>query len=509
MLIKPFFNYRIFIWVLLSIAIVMGGVFLSIAYTYNLQKETEKVIEISRSSVNEAKEMENELTAIKGLTYTYMANRSDVWLDSLNNRKAKFILHLERARGRANTPEEQFLIQQISALFSNYEQNMLSATRLIESGEYSKANALLLYSANGLLVTIQEKSNEFIKMNVTTENLHESQLERSNIVIRKILLSLGIGGIASGLLLGWLLSRMLFGPLNRLILAIRGVSGDTILEELKRYHGGELDELGERIKDLIDRINQANQDLSRNKELLQYSNKFATLGKIAPTIAHEIRNPLAAIKMLVYSIREQSGISEEIKQDLEIISKEIDRMESFTKDFLRFAKPSEPVFSLINPVDSLTEVIQLLKPRLNKGNIQLNLDINKVKILLHADSAQLKQVYMNIILNAVEVMPSGGTISIECRTVNGSQTEVMNSSRDFFEIDFGDSGPGIPEAIMKTLFEPFIRGSDKGVGIGLSISQSVANSHGGWISAFNKREGKGAVFSLYLPLPHESSHDNS
>lgn len=305
MLIKPFFNYRIFIWVLLSIAIVMGGVFLSIAYTYNLQKETEKVIEISRSSVNEAKEMENELTAIKGLTYTYMANRSDAWLDSLNNRKAKFILHLERARGRANTPEEQFLIQQISALFSNYEQNMLSATRLIERGEYSKANALLLYSANGLLVTIQEKSNEFIKMNVTTENLHESQLERSNIVIRKILLSLGIGGIASGLLLGWLLSRMLFGPLNRLILAIRGVSGDTILEELKRYHGGELDELGERIKDLIDRINQANQDLSRNKELLQYSNKFATLGKIAPTIAHEIRNPLAAIKMLVYSIREQ------------------------------------------------------------------------------------------------------------------------------------------------------------------------------------------------------------
>ncbi len=117
LIIKPFFNYRIFIWVLLALAIIMGGVFLVIAYTYNLQKETEKYIESTRSSVNDAKEMKNELTAIKGLTYVYLVNKSNSWLDSLRDRQSGFVIFLERARISANTPEEIFLIQRISALF--------------------------------------------------------------------------------------------------------------------------------------------------------------------------------------------------------------------------------------------------------------------------------------------------------------------------------------------------------------------------------------------------------
>ncbi|PKP36116.1 MAG: hypothetical protein CVT98_09055, partial [Bacteroidetes bacterium HGW-Bacteroidetes-15] len=102
----------------------MGGVFLVIAYTYNLQKKTEEFIESSRRSVSTAKEMENELIAIKGLTYTYLVNKSDLWLDSLNTRKTNFIIHLERARKEVNTVEEESLVKQVSALFSNYEQSI-------------------------------------------------------------------------------------------------------------------------------------------------------------------------------------------------------------------------------------------------------------------------------------------------------------------------------------------------------------------------------------------------
>ena len=500
MIIKPFFNYRIFIWVLLSLAIAMGGVFLVIAYTYDLQKETEKYIESTRVSVNDAKDMEIELTAIKGLNYIYLINKSDFWLDSLRHQQAKFVIYLERARESSNTPEEDVLIQQISALFSNYEQNILLAVSLLKNSEISKVNALLIHSAQELLGTIQLKSNEFININKQAENLHELELARTHSLILLILISMGIGGIVAGILLGWLLSRMLFSPINQLVLKVRGSSGGAVFEHIKLPHGTELDELGESIKELIEKFKRTNEDLSRNKELLQYSNKFANLGKIAPTIAHEIRNPLAAIKMLVYSIREEQNTPVSVREDLDIISKEIDRIDNFTKDFLRFAKPNDPVFADISPTECLAEVIQLFKPRLVNSNIVINNNTTKCKWHVMADAGHLKQVFMNLILNAVEVMPNGGELSIDAGVVREADINNPEEKRDFIKIDFSDSGPGIPEAIMKTLFEPFIKGTDQGVGIGLSISQSIAGSHGGWIAAGNKSDGSGAVFTFYLPL---------
>jgi signal transduction histidine kinase len=500
LIIKPFFNYRIFIWVLLSLAIAMGGVFLVIAYTYDLQKETEKYIESTRISVNDAKDMEIELTAIKGLNYIYLINKSEFWLDSLRHQQARFVVYLERARKSSNTPEEDVLIQRISALFSNYEQNILLAVSLLKDSDISKVNALLNHSAQELLGTIQLKCNEFIDINKSAETLHELELARTNSLILLILISMGIGGIVAGILLGWLLSRMLFSPINQLVLKVRGSSGGAVFEHIKLPHGTELDELGESIKELIEKFNRTNEDLSRNKELLQYSNKFANLGKIAPTIAHEIRNPLAAIKMLVYSIREEPETPASVREDLDIISKEIDRIDNFTKDFLRFAKPTDPVFADVNPTECLGEVIQLFKPRLLKSSIKISNNTAKCKWHVMADASHLKQVFMNLILNAVEVMPDGGELTIDADVVSGADRNNPEEKRDFIKIAFCDSGPGIPEAIMKTLFEPFIKGSDKGVGIGLSISQSIADSHGGWIDAGNKTEGSGAVFTFYLPL---------
>lgn len=490
---------------LLALAIIMGGVFLVIAYTYNLQKETERNIEISRATVDEAKEMENELTAIKGLTFTYMVNKSDIWLDSLRGRQTRFTFHLERARRRANTPEELFLIQQISALFSNYRQNILQASSFLKNGDINRANTLIANSAQNLLETIQQKSNEFISINVISGARHQDELARSNLIILKILISLGIGGIAAGILLGWLISRLLFAPISKLVLKVRGASGEALFEQLTLPYGGELDELGERIKQMIDKINRANEDLSRNKELLQYSNKYANLGKIAPTIAHEIRNPLAAINMLVYSIREDRNTPDSIKEDLDIISLEIDRIDNFTKDFLKFAKPADPVFALIDPCESLNDVIKLLKPRLFANNISIVNSIVKCKWSVMADTSHLKQIYMNIILNAIEVMPNGGELTVSVTKEAEIISHEINSKSDisgkrYICIAIADTGPGIPDAIINRLFEPYIKGSDMGVGIGLSISQGIALAHGGFITAENRISDKGAVFKINLPL---------
>ncbi len=496
---KPIFNYRLFIWVLLILAVIMGGVFLLIAYSYKLQKETEAYITSARTAVNEANEMDNELTAIKGLTYTYLVNKSDAWLDSLGYHKERFTIHLERARKGAQNNEEKILLQQISALFSNYEQNLLVAITHLKKREVTKANALLLHSAQDLLGTIHQKSNEFIKLNKTVEARYEMELARTNNVIFQILIILGIGGITTGLLLGWLISRLLFGPINQLVLTVRNASGEAVLEKVSFNPRNDINELEERIRKLIDGANKANEDLLKNKELLQHSNKHTALGKIAPTIAHEIRNPLAAIKMLVYSIKEDEEVSTSVKEDLEIISREIERLENFTKDFLMFAKPSDPVLVAVNPIASLIDVLQLLKPRFKKNNIMVREDFEGIRCSVLADSGQLKQIYLNIILNAIDVMDHNGTLTINASFVTKIQNPEMEDPHTFVGIRFIDNGPGIPLAILNNLFEPYIKKSDMGVGIGLSISQSIAKSHGGWISAENRPDGHGAVFSIFLP----------
>jgi signal transduction histidine kinase len=376
----------------------------------------------------------------------------------------------------------------------------LVAISHLKKKEITKANALLLHSAQDLLGTIHQKSNDFIKLNKTVEAQHEMEVARTNNVIIKILLILGIGGITIGLLLGWLISRLLFGPINQLVLTVRNASGEAVLEKVSFNPRNDINELEERIRKLIDGANKANEDLLKNKELLQHSNKHTALGKIAPTIAHEIRNPLASIKMLVYSIKEDQEVSISVKEDLEIISREIERLENFTKDFLMFAKPSDPVLVAVNPIASLNEVLQLLKPRFKKNNIIVRESFEGINCSVLADSGQLKQIYLNIILNAIDVMDLNATLSINAAFVTETQDPEKDDSQTYVSLRFIDNGPGIPLAILNNLFEPFIKKSDMGVGIGLSISQSIAKSHGGWISAENRSDDHGAVFSIFLPI---------
>lgn len=498
-----FLNYRLLVWMLLIIALVMSGGYLITAYTYNLQKETEQRIDIARQTVSVAKEMELELIRMRGFTLTYLVDKSPQWLDSIRVLEIRFIILLERARLNAATPEEQQIVQQISALFSNYKQNIIAASAKVRVFQFRQANALIEFAATNLIGTILEKSRNFINLNLTAEKDYEKEIARTHVIILRTMISLGIGGILGGLLIGWIISRMLLKPINQIILQVRSASGGALLEKLEVADKDDLEELGRRIRVLIDRINKAQADLEKNKELLQYSNKYAVLGKVAPTLAHEIRNPLASIKMLVYSMREEGQMGEGTNQDLDIISKEIDRMEAFIRNFLKFARPSEPAFSAIKPSDLLNEVIQLVKPNLKKNKIEYVLLNEMDQEMVLADASHLKQIFMNLIINAIEVMPNGGNLTISMRRHYRISQSNSQAPELFLAIDVEDTGPGISEKVLPQLFEPFIKGKEHGIGLGLSISQNIALMHKGWIEGVNKPNGQGAIFSLNLPLLNE------
>lgn len=495
---KHFFNYRLLVWLLLLIALIMGGGYLVIAWSYNLQKETEQRIDAAQQNVNVAREMEIELVRLRGFTLIYLVHKSQQWQDSIKAHEKKFIIYLEQARRKSASAEETALIQQISALFSNYERNINNAATLVEKYQISKANSLIIYAAKDLLDTINEKARQLIRLNIQAEDRYELDIVQANTIIIRTMISLGIGGILAGLLLGWIISRMVFNPINQLILQVRSASGGAFLEKLEVPAHGDLEELGDNIRALIQRINQAQEALDKTKQLLQYSNKYAALGKVAPTVAHEIRNPLAAIKMLVYSMKEANDFPDTWRQDLEIITSEIDRMDDFIRNFLKFARPPDPVFTVLDPVVVLQEVINLLKPKFKSNNINLFDNTFDARAMIMADSGHMKQLFMNLLINAMEAMPDGGSVILATSVYEKKNEEDENVS--YLKIIFEDTGHGIPEKVLQNMFEPFIKGSDQGVGLGLSICQSIAGIHKGWIEARNKPESRGAIFTIFLPV---------
>jgi signal transduction histidine kinase len=490
---KFHFSYQMIIWSLVTIAIILAGGFLIISYIYRIQDETTTLMDQNVRSAKTAKELTLSLYDIRAASLTYLFDRSPERIAILQQKQSDFILLLQKAKESANTEEENVLIQQISALFSNYQQTLTNALELHKMGRISQPNKLIVLASQDLINTIEEKTNSFIAKNESAQAEYQESIQKNDNIIRSAMYALGFGGIVLGIVLGWMVARILLNPIYKLVLKVRDAAGSEVVEHIKMSPGKELEELDLHINRLIVRINQANEDLRKNRELLERSSKLAAIGKIAPALAHEIRNPLTAIKMLIHVMMEEPGISKDKLHDLEIITHEINRVEGFLQNFLKYARPSRPQMQMVSIVPVIQETLHLLQPRLKQNKIRLTESHEQESLRIKADPDMIKQVVMNLVLNAIESMGQDGELRFS------TLVKTEDPENEILQMIISDSGPGIPDDILDSLFDPFVKGKDQGIGLGLSISQRIAELHHGWISAANN-QGKGATFTVNLPL---------
>jgi signal transduction histidine kinase len=486
-------SYQMIVWALVTIAIILAGGFLIISYIYRLQDQTTALIDQNVRSARTAKELTLSLYDLRAASLTYLFDRSPERIAALDTKQTDFLLLLEDAKASANSAEETQLLQQISALFSNYQQTLTNALELHRKGYIGQPNKLIVHASQDLINTIEEKTNAFLSSNETAQAAYEETIQKNDNIIRTAMYAMGIGGILMGLVLGWLIARIILNPIYRLVLKVRDAAGSEVVEHIKMSPGKELEELDQHINRLISRINQAHEDLQRNRELLDRSSKLAAIGKIAPALAHEIRNPLTAVKMLIYAMMQEPDLDEEKKHDLEIITHEIARVEGFLQNFLKYARPAKPQMQVVEIVPVLQETLQLMHPRFRQANIKVTEIHENGSMKMKADPDMIKQVVMNLVLNAVESMGQDGELTVA--------TNVMADDPDnkIFRLSVIDTGPGIPDDIRESLFDPFVKGKDQGIGLGLSISQRIVELHHGWITATNN-SGRGATFTIHLPL---------
>lgn len=226
---------------------------------------------------------------------------------------------------------------------------------------------------------------------------------------------------------------------------------------------------------------------------------LASLGVLAATVAHEIRNPLTAIKARLFTLKKAVADSAAKTQELNFISKEINRLEMIVREFLQFARPAELQRVPVSPAELLREVADLLSPELRRLSVHLRL-AETTGTRLDGDPQQLKQVLINLVQNATKSIGKNGRITLRAR--DGRLTAAHNAPPAVV-LEVEDSGKGIPAEVQKHLFDPFFTTEKGGVGLGLPIAARIVEKHGGLIT-FETQLNQGTTFRIVLPTVCES-----
>jgi len=234
--------------------------------------------------------------------------------------------------------------------------------------------------------------------------------------------------------------------------------------------------------------------------------QMAALGHLAAGLAHELRNPLTAMKILVQkaaSVRPANGLTD---RDLAVLVAETTRLEHSIQTFLDFAQPPTLEKKLGDIREGIQQTLELVHARAEGQCVQILCDLTDRPLMIEADHEQLRQLFLNLLCNALATLPQGGSIwitAVESGPAPGLNEaplsqEYTTQSMSWIPIIIADTGPGVPKDLGDRIFEPYVSTKDTGIGLGLAICRRIVHSHGGDIVASNSPEG-GAAFTVRLP----------
>jgi len=240
---------------------------------------------------------------------------------------------------------------------------------------------------------------------------------------------------------------------------------------------------------------------SRLYERMKERDRLAALGEMAAGLAHEIRNPLGAIKGAVQYL-DPKALPDAEGELAGVILEEVDRLNAVVTQFLEYSRPLKSTFTPVDINDVLARTMKLLTGHEMPESVQVKLDLAPELPPVSCDADQLKQVFINLAINAVQAMPRGGTLVLTTRRPRAGEWHLRDDAPryvgDQVEIRFADTGEGIAEDVRRSIFIPFYTTKKHGTGLGLAICQRVVKNHGGTIEVESK-PGEGATFILRLP----------
>jgi two-component system NtrC family sensor kinase len=389
------------------------------------------------------------------------------------SRRLVTIVDLNRLLGMlGDTVEKSMGVKQISIFLHESEKDVFRA-RLLRGSPKEE----LIRISPPALAFLQRKKEAIVLVDLERLGASAEEKELLNIMVR--------------------LQAEVCLPLiymNRLIGFI--YLGSKVPEEM--YFQEDLDLLYSLANQVAIAIENANlyENLKKSQTIMRRADRLASLGTLIASLAHEIRNPLVSIKTFTQLLPERIEDEEFRNYFLKVASGEIDRLTGLINELLGFARPSEPRLEG-EDVNALIDKMEILvATEARKKNVTLNKNYARDLPQIKADAEQLKQVLLNILLNAIQSTKGEGKIWIETRQV---EVPFEDKVEPFTQIEVRDTGVGIPKENLERIFDPFFSTRPEGSGLGLAISHQIIHDHGGFISV-ESEVGKGTSFKVHLPL---------
>lgn len=284
--------------------------------------------------------------------------------------------------------------------------------------------------------------------------------------------------------IGYVIARSISTPINRFIKGAKEIAFGNLNQYIELDSKDEIGKLASAFNTMAEELKKMHQMEAELRKL----DRLSALGQLAAGVAHEVRNPLGIIKNSAQILRGSSLGEARRKEILNFIVEESDRINKVIDNFLQFARSPKMKKEKIEINSVIDRTVRLVGDTLAKNKIEVEKDYTDLIFSVHADPSQLQQLFLNLILNAIEAMPHGGKLEISTRLEDHG-----------VRIIFADTGGGIPKGLKKKIFEPFYTTRKHGTGLGLAIAHKIVENHGGRIEVESEVE-KGSTFNIWLPV---------
>lgn len=298
-------------------------------------------------------------------------------------------------------------------------------------------------------------------------------------------------GTALAVLAGIAVSRRLTRPLQALGTGVKAVARGDYRQRVKIEGHDEVAELAAAFNDMAERLAQT-QEI---EDQLRRQQRLSALGEVAVGIAHEVRNPLGVIKTSAQLLQKRANLPETDSRLLSHVADEVRRIDDLIREFLDFARPRPSVLQTLDPLPVVRRAADFCSPEFEKRHVALTVLDNAPGSVIDADEDHLFQVFLNLFLNSVDAMPSGGNIRV-VRDCEGGEMRISVS----------DTGAGISQDIQDKVFNPFFTTKEHGSGLGLAKVFTIMESHHGRVE-LSSAHGRGTTFTLLFPIKRKTSND--
>jgi signal transduction histidine kinase len=477
-------KHRIYLHLSALFLVTFSGAAVMVWYSYSIEGVLTNITEKNLVAFQSAESLEIALVNQKGFVSYYFLDGNPEWLVQLEKYRRVFSEQLGEARALAKSDHEIETIARIADEYDAYIREKDNVISFYASGQI-RFGSKLHQKVRGRFFDILEMCEEY-KQEHTLSILEAKQaalIEAAR--LRDTAMAVIVTHILLVALLIYLLVYQILNPMRALIKEASR-SGDIELS------GNDVKILSKRVRGLIEDVGQTQVELEKSRENLLQSEKMAMVGKLAAGMAHSVRNPFTSVKMRLFSLSRSLKLTGTLKEDFDVISEEIDHIDTIVQNFLEFSRPPKLKMQPVSPSTVVDTAVQLLRYRLESYNVQAAIHRRRTLPAIDADPDQLKEVLVNLIVNACEAMSGGGGIDIYER-VRGNPSDGLLD-----EIRITDNGPGISSMTVKQVFDPFFTTKEEGTGLGLSIVSRIIREHGGRID-LKSVEGQGTTFTIVLP----------